>query len=247
MKEEQQNHFYSSISPFYSEIFPFNPAQLSFVEHELKSLRNKSVLDIGCATGELAYEMCRKEAVVTGIDLNEDLINQAIQTKKAEQLHFRTGNMLELKNDFNSSQIDALICFGNTLVHLPALSEVEEMFSGAKYVLKPGGIMLLQILNYDYILSEGISELPLIETPLIRFTRRYKWENNAYAIRFITELTVKKEDRIFQHETKLLALKSDTLRNLLVKTGFTEIEFYSNFNQNPFCGKHLPLVVRCKA
>lgn len=245
MKEEQQNQFYSSISAYYSEIFPFNPAQLIFIEHELKSLENKSILDIGCATGELAFQLSQKGADVLGIDLNTDLLNQALQFKKAGSLHFQRGNMLELKNDFKRSQFDAVVCFGNTLVHLSTLDQVGEMLSSTKFVLKSGGKLLLQILNYDYILAEQIEELPLIETDLIRFKRRYEWDDMK-SIRFITELTLKDENSILHNETFLLPLKHDELKRALEKSGFKEIRFYRGFNQSTFGGAHLPLVVSCQ-
>ena len=41
---------------------------------------------------------------------------------------------------------------------------------------KLGGLFLLQILNYDYILGEQIIELPLIETANIKFVRKYRFE-----------------------------------------------------------------------
>jgi glycine/sarcosine N-methyltransferase len=44
----------------------------------------------------------------------------------------------------------------------------------------------------------------------------------------------------------LFGLKSAELIELLKEAGFTEIELYSNFKQEPFGGKHLPLVVSCK-
>ena len=52
---DSQNIFYTSISKYYSEIFPFNPMQLKFVKNKLGELQGKHILDIGCATGELAF------------------------------------------------------------------------------------------------------------------------------------------------------------------------------------------------
>jgi 2-polyprenyl-3-methyl-5-hydroxy-6-metoxy-1,4-benzoquinol methylase len=209
-------------------------------------LAGKQILDIGCATGELAYQLANAGAKVTGIDLNEELLNQAKSNKIHPNLHFQTGNMLELETDFQAGQFDAVLCFGNTLVHLQTVELMQLMLKEVSVVLKPGGQFLLQILNYDYIIGESITELPLIETENIQFIRKYKFEENNPLVRFQTELVLKKENKSVLNETQLFALESAKLLELMRNTGFKEIELFSSFKSDPFGGKHLPLVVSCK-
>jgi 2-polyprenyl-3-methyl-5-hydroxy-6-metoxy-1,4-benzoquinol methylase len=245
MKNEQ-NEFYSSISKFYSSIFPYNPAQLNFVKNKAGQLEGKHILDIGCAAGELAFHLAESGAKVTGIDINDDLLQQAGANNIHPNCSFQLGNMLDLKKDFEPQQFDLVLCFGNTLVHLLSTEHMETMLQGVWSVLKPGGHFLLQILNYDFILEERVDELPLIENGNIRFVRRYKFEEGSQRIRFNTTLEMKKENQKVSNETTLLALKSKPLESLLQLAGFKEIQFYSNFKQDPFGGKHLPLVVSCE-
>jgi glycine/sarcosine N-methyltransferase len=261
----EQDQFYSSISKYYSEIFPYQPMQLQFVKNRAGELAGKQILDIGCATGELTFQLAEAGANVTGIDLNKDLLNQAIgcsgfpaqrsggqsADSVIRESEFATpklqiGNMLELATDFKLAQFDVVLCFGNTLVHLQTLELIQQMLKGVFTILKPGGRFLLQILNYDYIFTEQVSKLPTIETENIRFIRKYKFEENSPLIRFQTELILKKEEKSILNETLLFGLKSAELIELLKEAGFTEIELYSNFKQEPFGGKHLPLVVSCK-
>lgn len=246
--KDKQNEFYSSISKYYAEIFPYQPAQLQFVKSRAGELARKLVLDIGCATGELAFQLAMNGAIVTGIDLNEDLLEQAkakigIETANPK---FRKGNMLELKTDFQPGQFDVVLCFGNTLVHLQSPDLVQQMLDGVFAVLKPGGHFLLQILNYDFILDEPVTELPVIDTENIRFTRKYRFPESGSLIQFQTELLIKSENKTIENETPLLALRNWQLTELLQNAGFSEIELFSNFKQEPFGGKHLPLIVSCK-
>lgn len=246
-----QNEFYSSISKYYAEIFPFQPVQLQFVKSRVGELAGKQLLDIGCATGELAIQLAQNGTFVTGIDLNEDLLSQAqakigFEDFQTANPKFQKGNMLELKTDFQPGQFDGVLCFGNTLVHLQTPELVQQMLNGVFAVLKPGGHFLLQILNYDYILSEPVSELPVIDTENIRFTRKYRFPESGSLISFQTELLIKSEDKTIENETPLLALQSRQLTELLQNAGFSDIELFSNFKQEPFGGKHLPLVVGCK-
>lgn len=249
--KDSQNEFYSSISKYYAEIFPFQPVQLQFVKSRAGVPAGKQVLDIGCATGELSFQLAKNGAFVTGIDLNEDLLSHAQSKIGLEELEtvnpkFQKGNMLELKNDFQQGQFDAVLCFGNTLVHLQSTTLVQQMLDGVFTVLKPGGHFSLQILNYDFILDEPITELPLIDTENIRFTRKYGFSESSQLIQFQTGLLIKSEDKTIDNETPLLAIRSSQLIEMLQNAGFSEIELFSNFKQEPFGGKHLPLVVSCR-
>ena len=263
----EQNQFYTSISKYYSEIFPYQPMQLQFVKNRVGELAGKCILDIGCATGELTYQLAGAGVKITGIDLNEDLLNQALaktgfsgfparcsgartadSVKRESEfalpnLYLQTGNMLDLETDFQPAQFNAVLCFGNTLVHLHTSELIQQMLKGVFAVLKPGGQFLLQILNYDYILREQVSELPQIETENIRFIRKYRFEENNPLIRFQTELTIKKENKTISNETMLFAIKSIELIELMKNAGFQNIELFSNFKQEPFGGKHFPLVL----
>lgn len=243
---DKQNQFYTSISKYYSEIFPYKAMQLAFVKNKLGELKGKQILDIGCATGELAFQLANNEAIVIGIDLNDDLLEQAKSNKIHHALTFQQGNMLYLETDFGAAQFDSVLCFGNTLVHLDSKESVAKMMDATFAVLKPGGHFLLQILNYDYIIEEQVSELPLIETENIKFIRKYKFPKNSPSILFQTSLEIKKEQTTVSNETSLLALKSEDLKLLLKNAGFKDIQFFANFKQAAFGGKHLPLVVSCQ-
>lgn len=220
--------------------------QLKFVANKLGDLNGKEILDIGCATGELAFNMASEGAKVTGIDLNEDLLDNAKNNKVHSGLKFQFGDMLELENDFQQKQFDSVLCFGNTLVHLQSIELIQKMIRGVKSVLKPGGFFLMQILNYDYILNEKVSELPLIETENIRFIRNYKFNVNSPLIRFQTNLHLKKENQTLSNETSLLAIRSMQLTDIVELCGFESIELYSDFKLSPFGGKHIPLVLKAK-
>jgi glycine/sarcosine N-methyltransferase len=243
---DKQNIFYTSIARHYSEIFPFNPTQLSFVESQLTELPGKQILDIGCATGELAFQLAEKGAQVTGIDLNEQLLDQARENIPQSNLNFQEGDMLNLEQDFKPDEFDGLLCFGNTLVHLQGLTDMRKLIFSANRLLKSGGHFLLQVLNYDHILEEKVTELPVIETEAIRFTRRYEHSPDSRLIHFNTELYLKSENETISNSTTLFALKSKELHHLLTTEGFRNIELFSNFNGDAFSGVHLPLVVSCQ-
>lgn len=239
-----QDRFYSSVSGYYDEIFPLNPKQIGFIVEELGSLEERYFLDVGCSTGKLANGLCQLGALGVGIDLNEDMIRQAKASHSSASLNFRKMNMLHLNNAFPLRYFDTVICFGNTLVHLNSYAEVKVFLSNVSGLLKSGGKLLLQILNYDYILDKQITELPVIENKHIHFTRQYTLPDaGEQTIAFRTRLAVKSSGDYLENSTPLLPVRKKELERMLYTAGFKQLRFYAGFEREAYSGDHLPLVV----
>ncbi len=239
-----QDRFYSSITAFYEHIFPLNPKQVEFVKSEFDSLNGINLLDAGCSIGQLAHALSEHGAKGVGIDLNNDMIKKASNNFKSSAIDFREMNMLHLKKSFPNLLFDAVICFGNTLVHLDSLSEINNFFRQTASILKPEGKLLFQVLNYDYILDERITELPPIDNTHIRFERQYQLpEKEETKVEFNTKLTIKATGESIQNSTLLLPVRKVELEKELATAGFNQIRFYANFAKAPYGGNHLPLVV----
>ena len=239
-----QGIFYSSIAQYYNQIFPLNEDQVQFVQTALGTLDGRTILDIGCSTGQLAVQLGSLGAQITGIDLNEDMIKLAQEENHFPGVNFSVGNMLEVESFSEEASQDAVLCFGNTLVHLDSIDEVAHFLKSVSKTLKPGGKLLLQILNYDYILDHQIEELPLIDTPKISFIRKYDLPTfEEEKIIFNTELVIKSSRESLFHASRLLPLKKKDLESLLEYYGFERMRYYVNFKKKPFGGNHLPLIV----
>lgn len=239
-----QNKFYSSVAGYFDEIFPLNPLQVDFITAELGSLDELYFLEAGCSTGKLANELCRLGALGVGIDLNEDLIREAREKFSSASLNFRKMNMLHIDRAFPDSYLDTVICFGNTLVHLDSNTEVRTFLNYTANLLKSGGKLFLQILNYDHILDKQITELPLIETSRVHFTRQYILPNTGQQkIEFRTILTNKSTGETQENKVPLLPIRKKELERILLMAGFKQLHFYASFERAPYTGDHLPLIV----
>lgn len=238
-----QDRFYSSIAAYYSEIFPFNPSQVSLMEQMMGSLQGKAILDVGCASGELAYQLALREAKVTAIDLNKSLLADAKEKRFHENVTYQWANMLHIARLFGSAKFDGVVCLGNTLVHLMNPMQMRDFFSGVLTVLRPGGKFMLQILNYDKIFAERPATLPLIETPSVRFERNYVYEEGTREIDFITRLTLKQSGEVIDNQTELLGIGSADLTLLMDVAGLKDIKLFGGFDGSPFSKDKLPLVI----
>lgn len=219
---------YENIAKFYDEIFPLKQTRLDFIDSFLKN--NSSILDIGCATGELTLALTEKGHQVVGIDLDEKMIELAREKTKRLGLNteFFIKNMTKIGEDFSPASFDAVLCFGNTLVHLDNPEKIKEVFIGIHKVLKSGGILMVQIVNYDRILSGGIRELPLLENKNFIFRREYRYDEADHRIQFLTHLTIKKNGEVIKSSETLYPLTFRELKDALVNTGFSNLQFFGS-------------------
>ena len=239
-----QEAFYNSIASYYEYIFPLSNQQLGFVQSEFDSFEEFFFLDIGCSTGQLANRLCQLGALGIGIDLNEAMIQRAQEMHQAADLSFKVMDMMTIGSHFAPRYFDALFCFGNTLVHLDSVTQVRNFFQQCFQLLKPGGKLLVQLLNYQFILGSKIVDLPLIDNEYVRFERSYQLPSPSRPkVNFKTKLVVKSEDLIVENSTLLIPVQKNELEKLLLLTGFSKLQFYGGFDKKPFGQDDLPLIV----
>ncbi|MBA4391201.1 MAG: class I SAM-dependent methyltransferase [Syntrophus sp. (in: bacteria)] len=236
--------FYEEIAEYYDDIFPFNKTQMEFVRGSLKGpYHDKKVLDIGCGTGDLAIALSEAGFAVTGIDADSVMIQKAMDKITHHPATFTRMDMREIASHNNPSAFDAVLCFGNTLVHLANIQEIETLCKDVKHILKQDGKFLLQILNYDYILDHNIRSLPFIDNQLITFERIYNYDTKKNLITFKTILTVKETSKKIVNKVSLFPIRKDELYLSLHNSGFSNISFYGDFDRNMLKTESLPLVI----
>ena len=238
--------FYTSIAPHYPHIFPFNPAQIDFLKHVLP-YNGARVLDVGCATGDMAFALTHFGFPTWAFDFDEQMVQIAQKTKSEEAMFpvFEQLDMRQIGERFPEAYFDTVICFGNTLVHLLNDDDIRQFLQSAFKVLSPEGKLTIQILNYQHILENQVKSLPLIDNEHIRFERNYEFGDETGWIDFNTKLTVKSTGQEMINSTKLYAIRQDKLQELLKEAGFSAIEFFGSFNREPLTSTSLPLVLTC--
>jgi ubiquinone/menaquinone biosynthesis C-methylase UbiE len=241
--------FYSSIGRYYDDIFPYNPAKKEFTRSFLENPNSSSILDIGCGTGDLAMDLAEDGNAVYAIDADQEMIKQAIRKKMPSALDqypvFRDLDMKRISRFFCDKKFDCITCYGNTLVHLQNTHEVADFLNASHNVLNTNGILLIQILNYEYVLRENIRELPALENEKVRFDRFYEDTESGH-VDFVTYLTIKQDQSALKNRIKLYPLKKEQLTTLLEQSGFGNIKFYGDFEKIPFNQDALPLLVKAE-
>jgi cyclopropane fatty-acyl-phospholipid synthase-like methyltransferase len=231
---------YTTISSVYDYIFPQNPKQLSFIESIQAIDRDEKIIEIGAATGNLTDLLMSKSTNVIGLDLDEGLLNVA--KKKYPSYQFVHKNMLEINQ--MGTHFDKVICLGNTLVHLPNRDLVQEFFNAVYGSLNKDGYLITQIINYDRILEDNINHLSTIDNQHIKFKRNYVLHDDY--LDFNTELLIKSSDQMIENSIPLLTLRREEIRQMLIKSGFTNIKFYGGLDGSQVTSNSVPLLFSCQ-
>lgn len=230
--------FYSEIAKYYHHIFPLQELRLKWMK-ALAGDVPKSVLDIACGDGLYVLALAECGYDVTAIDLDEEMIAK-IKTKNSA-IDARVMNMLDISS--LEERYDLIFCIGNSLVHLASLEEMAKVLDDCKALLNENGRLLIQIVNYDRILDQGLKGLPTIENPEVGlvFERHYEPCDHPQKLAFKTKLTV--GDEVYENKECLFALRTLDLLNLLKEAGFSEPVFYGGFEGQTFeIQNSMPLV-----
>lgn len=234
--------FYSSIAENYAAIFPFNPVQFTFITQNVKKSELKQMLEIGSATGILTAA-CNAEAYpIQGLELDPEMVKIAQNQHPA--VVFRQGNMLDLDRIYGQLTFDAMVCFGNTIVHLKDLAEIELFLAKAYKQLAAGGKLLIQFINYDRIIDHAIRALPSIENAHITFERRYDLIDHK-ALDFKATLTIHSTQEVISNTQRLLPLRRADFESIAWRQGF-KTSVYGSFAMEPWSQDTMQSIFVCK-
>jgi|LGVF01.1.fsa_nt_gb 2-polyprenyl-3-methyl-5-hydroxy-6-metoxy-1,4-benzoquinol methylase len=235
--------FYSEINEYYDFVFKTNQAQVDFVNSFAKE--NSSILEIGCGTGSLALKLASKTREIEAIDFDVKMVEKAKEKNNPNSINFQQMDMLDIQTEFSEKKFNVVSCFGNTLVHLTSLNSIKDFCNAAFNVLDKKGSLLIQTVNYDKILDENISSLPLIDNEEVKFERRYNFNTNTGLIEFSTSLFSKSTKEEINNSIDLFPLRKSELEAILKDIGFNEIEFYGNFKKTEWSKESMPTIVKC--
>lgn len=142
------------------------PARLErerpFLEGELAKAPVKSVLDLGCGTGEHTQLFASMGYTAVGIDRSAEMVEKARDYENQHSPHgpsYVEGDFAELAERVDT-RFGAAICLGNVLPHLED-PELERSLRAWAECLIPGGRLVVQLINYERIRARGIRSLPV--------------------------------------------------------------------------------------
>jgi len=175
---------YEDLASIYDLLFPQNPAATAFIlglagHGHSRHGETRRVLDLGCATGSQLLDLAAAGWEAHGLEPSVPMLEKARTKAELAELEadFREGGMLDASSIFPPGHFDLVLCLGNTLPHLGSREELGAFAADLATLLAPGGLVVLQLLNYDLVLERLAREdyiFPPLEAGGASFLRRYE-------------------------------------------------------------------------
>jgi glycine/sarcosine N-methyltransferase len=241
--------FYAELADHYDDMARF--AERLESEQKVLSLWQKklacqTVVDVGCGTGLHAVVLARLGMQVTAIDPSAAMLQRAAENAKANavSLTLLPITMQKLGRSIKTEQ-DAVFCLGNTLPHILTIRSLQASLKSVYKTLKPGGALVIQILNYEHVLRQQQRIVQISRSGDSEYIRFYDFLGKR--LRF-NVLMIKGSTPPFRRQllsTMLRPLSQPLLKSILHQCGFVALEFFANLSQAPFAVDTSPNLVIC--
>ncbi|MBI5403322.1 MAG: class I SAM-dependent methyltransferase [Ignavibacteriae bacterium] len=193
----------------------------------------KFAADLGCGTGSDSISLALNGLKVTGFDISDKMIEKA----KANSIRYGVNSVfmnysIDKIPSAYLSGFNVAVSLGNSMA-LVNDKLLNKSINKIYKILKPGGVFVMQILNYNVIKKSGSRIVNITENPpnvYVRFYDVFGMPMNFNILRF-------KKDDMKDYElltTKLYPYDRKFLIEIMKSGGFKKIETYSDLNKGKF-------------
>lgn len=138
---------FTTVAEFY-EVLSDSSARLEregpFLKQCLEQAPGKRVVDIACGTGLHAAFLADLGADVTALDASADMIAHAQARRSHPNVAYGVCDMRNVQG----GPWDLALCLGNSITLLDSLEDVRATLAAVHAALSPGGLFVVQVINY---------------------------------------------------------------------------------------------------
>jgi glycine/sarcosine N-methyltransferase len=198
----------------------------------------RRLLDVGTATGGHAIHFAGMGLEVVAVDPSAEMVRIARErSASVPGVRFLEAGFGQLQERVGG-EFDVVTCLGNTLPHAVTREELDRALSDMAAMLRPGGVLVVQQLNYDRIMAEqrrflGVSSGTRDGTEHL-FFRFYDFDDVRLTFNVVT-LKRGPEGWGFQvGSTPLRAIRQGELAEALAGAGFGWVQWYASYDRGAF-------------
>ena len=211
-------------------------ADVKFLVDFFRKYHCRSVIDIGCGTGNHALRLSKMGYQVTGVDVSPTMLKIAKTKDKEAKIRFIRGDMKKLEKVIPKSQkFDAAICLGQVFYHLVTDKDVQAFLNGLHKIVKQNGLFVFSARNAKKINEEYLNRLLLdhmineekLQLLMLTYNIRDSQDPNIIVWNpiYLIKENNKVDLQIREHELRWFEFSA--LKRMITKNGFKIVTIYS--------------------
>ena len=158
-------HYAQHLAPIYVWMAGGSEAAFASGAMELEALglpvrEGDTALDLGAGFGMHAIPLAKRGARVTAVDTSAELLEHLDESARGLPIRTVNADLLEFMPQDHSSY-NAILCMGDTLMHLPSAEDVDELLALSADALAFGGVLVLTFRDYSTTLRDEERFIPV--------------------------------------------------------------------------------------
>ena len=199
-----------------------------FADHNIQPIRSGLAFDLGAGCGFQSVPLAQLGFRVVAMDLSAKMLAQLRKTAKDLPIETICDDLTNFTN-YESGNIELVVCMGDTLTHLDALKNVQALLDKVFSSLETGGRLILSFRNLTQELVDLDRFIPVKSNETTIFTCFLEFQED----------TVRVHDIIYEKKNDQWVLKKSVFQKLRISPNWTQkylqeigftIEFYEERN-----------------
>jgi len=218
-------------------------SDVKFLNTLFRKHKCKTIIDIGCGTGNHSIRLSKLGYEMTGVDISPSMLKIAKEKTKKTKIRFTLGDMTRLEKVIPKGQkFDAAICLGLVTHSLITNKDVIAFFNGLHKILKRNSLFVFNARNAKKIKEEYLNTLRLehmineekLQLIILAHNTRDPKDPNIIIWRPI--YLVKENNRVDLRirEHKLRWFEFSALQRMITESGFEILATYSGPSKEKF-------------
>jgi SAM-dependent methyltransferase len=195
----------------------------------------RDALDLACGTGTYALALAARGLPVIGVDLSPAMVAAARARAQAAGLtaEWRVAPMQALGRAVDG-HFDLILCMGNSIPHLLRPADLAATLRGCRQRLRPGGHLLLHLLNYARIVRRQERLVSIDREGDRAFIRFYDFLRTRLRFNLLTVDWARHTGQGTLRSVDLRACTASELTAAAVGQGLQEVQCWGGLDFSPF-------------
>jgi SAM-dependent methyltransferase len=242
---------YKELAEYYYEIEKVGRKfedEIDFLRKLFGKYSIKSIVDLGCGSGEHVFALYQKGFEICGIDISDSMID--IAKKRYPDCNFQLADLQSYKIE---KLVDAIMCMFGTFNYIIKDEDIINSLKNIRDNIHPKGILVLEIWNSSpvkKIKRKAIAPVSLskVGNVMIKRNRGFRVANNSDGVDNLVEVNFifNLNQEIVKDRHLMRVFSFSEIENLLSLSGFNVVHNYSNVKMEVFQESAGRMILICK-